>query len=302
MRAGHPQKTIGDWIDVEGVDENSGCPAYAQISPGAPDTGYVLETPNGETFRATLDNATEHTASILISGERQNVLIVEHMFATLYANGISNAHIKVWRKPSFNLRVLQGLGLANTYSLPLVEGRETRLCEQIESVGVVEQDAAQKFLSLGSFQGDNKLSFMPREESLRIQATTKYAVPGEQQFTFDLAPEAYKEELAWSRPYGKLLKNARHAWLGKQAFKLYGFPEFGMGHGIEIENFIWHFNDKEDWEKMDVVRHTCIDRLGAIALLDGRLTNVQVNASGSGHAHDLEILRRIRPFFEEFEG
>ena len=289
------QKTIGDVVVVEGIDEMSGCRAYARISPGEPDTGYVLETPNGESFRATLDNASEHTACIMISGERQNVLTVEHLFATLFANEITNAHIEVWRKPSFNLRALQALGLANTYALPLAEGRETSLCDQIESIGVVEQDAAQKFLSLASPQGDGKLSFIPREGPLSIQATTNYPVPGEQKFTLDLSPATYREELAWSRPYGKLLKRASHAWLGMQAFKLYGFPEFGIGHGIEIQNFIWHFNDRQAWDRKDVARHTCVDRLGAIALLDGRLTNVQVRANGSGHAHDLDVLRGIRP-------
>jgi UDP-3-O-acyl-N-acetylglucosamine deacetylase len=229
------------------------------------------------------------------------VIIVEHLFATLYAYEISNARIEVWRKPSLNLRILERLGLANTFSLPLVEGREVRLCEEIERAGVVKQDAEQLFLSLDSPQENSKLSLLPREGPLTIQAITEYEVPGKQRFTFELSARSYREQLAWSRPYGKVLKDEKHVWLGLQAFRFYGFTEFGIGHGIKPEDFIWHFSDRETWERLDVVRHTCVDRLGAIALLEGRLTNVQVNANGSGHAHDLETLKRIRPFLKAFE-
>jgi UDP-3-O-acyl-N-acetylglucosamine deacetylase len=293
------QRTLRDAIVVQGVDEMSGCPAYARISPGSPNTGYVLVTPNGEAFRATLDNASEHAASLMISGARQNVLTVEHVFATLYAYAISNARIEVWRRPSLSLRALQSIGLADTYSLPLAEGREQGLCRRIEEVGVVEQGVAQTRLALRTAQGDERLLLVPRAgTALAIRATTRYPVPGEQQFTMELSPRAYREQLAWSRPYGKLLKDRRHAWWVLQAFKWYGFPRFGFGHGIRMRNFIWHFSDREEWARQDVVRHTCVDRLGAIALLDGRLAGVEVRASGSGHAHDLEILRRVRPHLE----
>lgn len=189
-------------------------------------------------------------------------------------------------------------GLASSVEVvPVSSDREFTLCTLIEQAGIVPQQKLRKFLSLNYNVEGEKLSFTRQERGLTIKATTNYKQVGEESFETEITPEKYRDDLARSRMY---VKHSHplipHSIAGMIMSIVY--PTFGIGHGFSTSTVFLPPKNEEDWRKQEIfkheiARHTIVDRLGAIALLDGRLEGVKVTTKYSGHAHDIAVLSRL---------
>lgn len=305
------QHTIGEELSFEGIDPFSGMTNRVELYPALPNTGIVFETPEGY-VRACLDNAYAKHSSIVLHGRSGSakVINVEHPLATFFAYGVDNVRAKITRNPSRSFRMLEMLGLAtDMVVMPVPHDREVTLCKLLDSIDIVPQDALRKTCRV---QGDiitPKLSFMlSDEEGLRIKATTRYPTPGQEEFEAEINPTTYRYELAASRPLINLfpagVPYALANWVTSRVplqrlspIASIFHPSFGIGHGVTEETFFVNTTNRDRWRAQErysaeIARHTIVDRLGAIALLDGRLEGVRVETQFSNHANDLAVLKR----------
>ena len=80
------------------------------------------------------------------------------------------------------------------------------------------------------------------------------------------------------------------------------FPRFGIGHGISHDSAFMPTKTVKEWEKQErveaeIAAHTIMDRLGALALLDGRLQGIEVTCNRSNHPHDIHTLKKYKKHF-----
>lgn len=291
------QNTLRNEIRLMGIEPYGGNLVMITIKPAEEDVGILFQTPNGD-IQAKLNYASESRSSILLDNGRTQVINVEHILATLYAYGIDNALIELKRMKSKSFELLEGFGLATKVEVvPVFGQRERTLCDRIEEVGLEQQTRERSLLGIAQPAFKNKLYFSPIARGLVITATTNYKIPGKQEFTAEITPQTYKDRLSKSRPYAKHVP----VWMSTKlasAIASLANPSFGIGHGYENTNVFLPVRTANEWYQQEIypaeiARHTIVDRLGALALLDGRLEGVRVIARFSGHANDLIILREM---------
>jgi UDP-3-O-[3-hydroxymyristoyl] N-acetylglucosamine deacetylase len=291
------QQTLRKLIEYNGIEFYGGNEVQVRIEPADEDTGIVFVTQRGR-VKANIHGASQSRSSILLRDGRAKVINVEHILATLFAYGVDNAVIKLKKIPTRSFRVLDLCGLATSVEVvPVLPDREWTLCNKIEEAGLERQTDKRKLLYLLKEVPTGLLKFTPTKEGLIIRATTDYSVPGKQSAEFEITPRNYRDELARARPYEKHLP----LWvpLGLMDFGASLFyPTFGIGHGFSSENVFLPVRTREEWEKQEryhgeIARHSIVDRLGAISLLEGRLEGVMVYANRSGQRNDIQVLQAM---------
>ncbi len=301
------QKTLKDTIEISGIEPYGGNQVNLIISPASESMGVVFyDDATHCPIRAKLDDAHAYKSSIVLRNDAISVLNVEHILATLYSYGIDNALIRLRRAPSGSFAFLDHLHLAtSTQVIPCFAEREKTLCERIEEVGVEAQQMPRRMLRLKDDIITDKLSLERTDTSgLIVRATTSYPLLGESTVELQITPETYKAELSRARPYAKHAP----AWMPRKVTRFFACllnPSFGLNHGFSEDNVLVPERSREKlleeqrrvgFGKGDeITRHTIVDRLGALALLPGRLDHVRVTARFSGHKNDLDILRANMP-------
>jgi UDP-3-O-acyl-N-acetylglucosamine deacetylase len=300
------QKTIRRKFELEGRCFYSGNRVKAIFNPAQEDTGIVFNTILGD-VRHTLRNAVPCRRSILLQSVEASIINVEHVTSTLkYGYGIDNVYIIVRRMPPNKLSrcIPYYTCSTSTEVFPETGDQEITLCKKLDEVGIEEQDKENIRLSLKKPFVTEKLSFFPIEEGLVMEATTDYPYIGEQVFRTEITTENYKEQLAGARRYAEHVKYLNFlptAVRDRMASFLAMFfnPGYGIGHGFSRENVFLPVKNQAEWFSQEnycseVARHTIVDRLGAIALLNGRLENVRCMMKFSNHINDLKVLNEMK--------
>lgn len=296
------QHTLKKDIAYEGVTLLGGCPVEVRISPTNANRGITFFTPTGS-VHADLRSASSYKRySILLEDQSRGgrVLQPEHFLATLFAYGIDNADVTLRRRPTRSYNLMKALGLATDIELiPVFDDRELSLCKKIEEAGLEKQDVPRRHIYVNGKVGTAKLFFEPREQGgLEIEAETDYLLPGREALTVEIAPENYRDQLAASRMSSKVYRPWMPDWAARAIVSFWN-PAFGIGTGFSRKTVFLPTRTKEEWHQQDrygygeLARHTIVDRLGAIALLDGRLDSTYVRARFSSHRNDLETLKLL---------
>ncbi|HLD02589.1 MAG TPA: UDP-3-O-acyl-N-acetylglucosamine deacetylase [Candidatus Nanoarchaeia archaeon] len=297
------QRTLKDDIEILGIEPYGGNRVSLKISPASENRGIIFYNAAHGAVRANLAAAQAYKSSITLRNDTMSVLNVEHILATLYSYGIDNAMIQVARQPNKSFAFLEYLHLATAMQvLPYFTEREKTLCERIDEVGVEAQQMPRRMLRLKEDIITDKLSLEKTDTpGLIVRATTSYPLLGESTIELQITPEAYKSELSRARPYAKHAP----AWMPRKITRFFACllnPSFGLSHGFDEDNVLVPERSREKlleeqrrvgYDKGDeITRHTIVDRLGSLALLPGRLDHVRVTARFSGHANDLDVLRK----------
>lgn len=299
------QQTLLNPIEYTGIDMWGGNLVKLRISPANPNTGIVFQTSRGN-VGARLENARASRASILLKEGDAQVIHVEHLLATLWAYRIDNALVNAERVStktvaSRTYQTLAQLGWAtNVEVIPTCKDRELTLCEKIEEAGIRVQDSPRILLRPKEhFWLDARLKVFPTDSpGLKIRAITNYPQVGEQKRDFkDANPEDYRDWLASSRPYAKFMPIWAPRWLASGIASVL-YPHFGLGHGFSENTVFLPPKTGKQWlaremVPMEIAAHTAVDRIGALALLPGRLDHAYVQAKYSGHKHDIRTLKAL---------
>ncbi len=289
------QRTVGRSLEYTGIEFYGGCEVRVLIEPAEEDSRIVFESNKGS-VRADINLARQSKSSIMLEDGKTRVIHVEHILATLYAYGIDNARVRLERIPSGSYSLLDKLGIATDIAVvPVSQDRELTLCKKLDEAGYEEQGKERKSLYLQEPIISEKLSFEKIERGLIISAKTDYPIPGEQKVEFEINSQNYRDELARSRMYVKHLPRGIPKKIGS-FLACFAYPQFGIGHGFTPETVFLPVKNAKEWTRQElmfaeIARHSIVDRLGAIALLPGRLEGVKVSAYRSGHQNDINFLR-----------
>lgn len=125
------QKTIKDSFSLSGKGLHTGLNLTVEFCPAPENHGYKIQRVDVEgqpLIEALAENVTETQRGTVLSNGSERVSTIEHGLSALYALGIDNCLMKV-DGPEF----------------PILEGSAKLYIENIERVGIVEQEAEKDY-------------------------------------------------------------------------------------------------------------------------------------------------------------
>jgi UDP-3-O-acyl-N-acetylglucosamine deacetylase len=294
------QRTLRNDIVIDGIDLPSENHSTIEVYRASPNTGFVFVTSKGNNIEAKLENAYPTTFPIKTiylqnNSSNERIAVPEHTLAQLYAYGIDNAIIKVNKTSSLTSRAFKNLGNArNTTFIPYV-GR--KLCDALEN-NIEEQDAPRKILRLRRPIVTEKLSLSPTDgEEVEISAYTSYKLSNgertEQKKSLIISPQSIRD-ISTARNYCGV-----PLWSPKWFTKLvasFVFLSHGFGNGNDDSNVFYSAKTRDSWlakelMESEIACHTIMDRLGELALLQGRLQGVYAGCKFAGHRDAIETIK-----------
>ena len=125
------QKTIKGSFSLSGKGLHTGLNLTVEFCPAPENYGYKIQrvdVEGGPVIEALAENVTETQRGTVLSNGSERVSTIEHGLSALYALGIDNCLMKV-DGPEF----------------PILEGSAKLYVENIQRVGIVEQDAEKEY-------------------------------------------------------------------------------------------------------------------------------------------------------------
>ena len=126
------QRTIKECFTLSGKGLHTGLNLTVEFCPAPENYGYKIQRTDveGQPFiEALAENVTETQRGTVISNGTERVSTIEHGLSALYALGIDNCLMKV-----------------NGPEFPILEGSAQLYVENIQRVGIVEQQAEKDYL------------------------------------------------------------------------------------------------------------------------------------------------------------
>jgi UDP-3-O-[3-hydroxymyristoyl] N-acetylglucosamine deacetylase/3-hydroxyacyl-[acyl-carrier-protein] dehydratase len=153
------QHTLSSVASIQGTGLHTGAFVNMNLKPAQPGYGFVfqrVDLPNQPTIKADCDLVVDTSRGTTLEENGARVSTVEHVLAALVGMGVDNCHIEI-----------------NGPELPIMDGSSMPFVEIIEDAGILEQDAAKSWYSIG----DNISYF---DEARRVEITalpsTEYKV------------------------------------------------------------------------------------------------------------------------------
>ncbi len=305
------QRTITKSISMSGVGLHTGNPTNMTFHPAPPNTGIIfrrLDLPDNPQVKADIDNVIDISRGTTIAKGEAVVHTVEHVLAAIAGLMIDNVIIDL-----------------DANEPPVMDGSALPFVQVLKQGGIVEQDSPRDYIVIDKtivyaeekrgvdivvFPSDEfRITFLIdyHNSALATQYTAIYSLKGE--FETEYAPARTFCFLSEVEPLlqqglikGGNLDNAivfidrkiEESEVGrlKQLFQITGDDvKIGM-NGI--------LNGKELRFKNEPVRHKALDLLGDLALL-GMPLKAHVQAARSGHAANVELVKRIRKEYQKIQ-
>jgi UDP-3-O-[3-hydroxymyristoyl] N-acetylglucosamine deacetylase/3-hydroxyacyl-[acyl-carrier-protein] dehydratase len=305
------QRTITKSVSISGAGLHTGNPSNLTFHPAPPNTGIIfrrIDLPDSPQVKADIDNVIDISRGTTIGKGEAVVHTVEHVLAAIAGLMIDNVMIEV-----------------DANEPPVMDGSALPFVQVLKTAEIVEQDSPRDYLVIEKtvvyseekrgvdivvFPSDEfRITFLIdyHNSALATQYTAIYSLQGE--FENEFAPARTFCFLSEVEPLlqqglirGGNLDNAvvfidrkiEENEIGrlKQLFKITGDDvKIGM-NGI--------LNGKELRFKNEPVRHKALDLLGDLALL-GMPLKAHVQAARSGHAANVELVRRIRKEYKKIQ-
>lgn len=295
------QITLADSFVVEGKGLHTGGHIVATFCPAPDNHGYKIQRTDLEeqpVIDAVAENVVSTMRGTVIGKGDATVSTIEHAMAALYACGVDNCLIKV-----------------DGPEIPILDGSAKPFYEEIQRVGLVEQEADKDFyyvkhkMEVSDPETGSKLMLVPDDEfSLDVKVNFESAVLANQYATLDHVVD-FGKEIAAARTFvfvreiepllhaglikGGDLDNAiviyEHEKTQEELDKLadmLGVPH----HDAKVFGFI---NERPLFAPNEPARHKLMDLIGDIALI-GRPLKGRVIATKPGHTINTHLAKEIR--------
>jgi UDP-3-O-[3-hydroxymyristoyl] N-acetylglucosamine deacetylase/3-hydroxyacyl-[acyl-carrier-protein] dehydratase len=305
------QRTLTKSVSISGVGLHTGNPTNMTFHPAPPNNGIIfrrLDLPDAPQVKADIDNVIDISRGTTIAKGEAVVHTVEHVLAAIAGLMIDNVIIDL-----------------DANEPPVMDGSALPFVQVLKEGGIVEQDSPRDYIVIDKtivyseekrgvdivvFPSDEfRITFLIdyHNSALATQYTAIYSLKGE--FETEFAPARTFCFLSEVEPLllqglikGGNLDNAivfidrkieeNEVGRLKQLFKITGDDvKIGM-NGI--------LNGKELRFKNEPVRHKALDLLGDLALL-GMPLKAHVQAARSGHAANVELVKRIRKEYQKIQ-
>ncbi|MHC5652703.1 UDP-3-O-acyl-N-acetylglucosamine deacetylase [Stappia sp.] len=246
------QTTLAQSVTLEGIGVHSGDAASVSLHPADAGTGIVFVGRDPKTGREIEIpahwRAVTATALCTVLGDPKagGVSTVEHLMAALRGLGVDNAVVEM-----------------DGPEMPIMDGSAFAFVEAIDAVGLRRLAAARRYIRIlrpvRVDQGSAWCELRPFDGT-RFDVTIDFdaEVIGRQAMVLDLAPQAFRTEVARARTFGSV----------QEVEKLWSMG-FAMGSSLENSVAISDgkvLNPEGTRWRDEFVRHKMLDAIGDLAL------------------------------------
>ena len=271
------QRTIKKAVHAIGIGVHSGEKVRMTLRPAGENTGIVFvrdDVKGSASIRATAENVSDTTLSTSLGNGMVQVATVEHLMSALWGLGIDNLFVEL-----------------SAEEVPIMDGSAAPFVYLINTVGLVEQQAAKEFIRIkrevSVCQGDAEASLKPFAgfkagytfvaDHPVYNRHPKYA-------EMDFSNNSYVDQVARARSFG-LLKELEQAQainkcLGSSLENAVGIDDFTVVNEDGLR-----YND-------EFVKHKLLDAIGDLYLL-GRPVLGAFKGYKSGHALNNKLARAL---------
>ena len=281
----YKQRTLKTPVRATGVGLHSGVKVEMTLRPAAVDTGIVFR-------RMDLDPPAELKAdpylvtdtrlcSMLESGAAK-VSTVEHLMSAVAGLGIDNLLVDITGP-----------------EIPIMDGSSAPFVFLLQSAGLVEQDAAKKYVRITQpievHDGDKWARFVPHN-GFKVEFTIDFKHPvfdkSGKTVSIDFADNAYTKEVSRARTFGFMHEVE---YLRNQGLALGG----SLDNAIVMDEFRVLNQDGLRYDD-EFVKHKVLDAIGDLYLLGHPIIGA-FEAHKSGHALNNALLRELLQHQESWE-
>ena len=302
------QRTIGSETSCVGIGLHTGVETRITFKPAPEDFGIRfkrMDIEGSPEIRADIDHVVDISRGTTIEENGIKIHTVEHALAACVGIGLDNVLIELTEKEP-----------------PVMDGSSIDFVEALLKSGIVKQDAPRNYLHIDEAVSYSDIGrgvdihIMPSDQfRITFMIDYKYKSLGTQFTTMDQLEQNFAKEIAPARTFcflsevetlkengliqGGNLDNAV-VIVDKEidqfeADNLRGL--FGIKQEISLgANGI--LNGKKLRFENEPVRHKALDLIGDLALL-GMPLQGHVIASKSGHAANVELVKRIKKVYEK---
>jgi len=279
------QRTLKNTIKTTGVGLHTGARVEIVLRPAAPNAGIVFHRVDLErpvAIPADALHVGETRLSSTLKHDGAAISTVEHMMSALAGLGIDNVHIDV-----------------SGPEIPIMDGSAGPFVFLLQSAGIVEQDAAKRYMrivqTVEARDGDKWARFEPFN-GFKLDFTIDFPHPmfgsENRHVVIDFAEHSYVKEVARARTFGFMQD-------------LEAMREAGLGLGGSLQNAVvldeYRVLNSEGLRyDNEFVRHKVLDAIGDIYLLGHALIG-QYTAYKSGHGLNNLLARTLLARPEAFE-
>lgn len=279
------QRTLKTLVRATGVGLHSGGKVTLALRPAAPDTGIVfrrvdLAPPVDLKADPYAVGDTRMASCLEKNGARLGT--VEHLMSALAGLGIDNLYVDI-----------------DAEEIPIMDGSAAPFVFLLQSAGVVEQNAAKRFLRVKKTvevtEGDKWASLRPYE-GFRLDFSIQFNHPAvdrtSTRVAVDFADQSYVRDIARARTFGFTQD-------------VEAMRAQGLALGGSLENAIvmdeYRVLNAEGLRLPDeFVRHKVLDAIGDLYLVGAPLL-AAFHAHKSGHALNNRLLRALLADAEAWE-
>lgn len=295
------QLTLKDSFVVRGKGLHTGLEIEAKFLPSAENTGYAfqrIDLPGQPVIEAVAENVVTTTRGTVIAKNDVAVGTIEHAMAALYAAGIDNVLVQI-----------------NAPEMPILDGSAIVYVNEIENVGLAEQNADKEFfvirhkIEVEDPETGARIVVLPDDE-FRVDVKINYDSPvlGNQYATLDSLSD-FKKDIASCRTFvfireieGLIKANLIKGGDLDNAIVIYDSP-LSQEHLDHIADLMkvphmhvsdyGFINEKPLKADNEPARHKLLDVIGDIALI-GRPMKGRVLATRPGHTINTRLAKQLR--------
>ncbi len=300
------QHTLNSSININGTGLHTGITVDITLKPANPGFGIQfqrIDLPNQPIIKADCDLVTDTSRGTTLQVGDAKVSTVEHILAALVGMGVDNCLIEL-----------------NGPEIPIIDGSSEPFVELIESIGVVEQEAAKQWYSIGEniyHYDDVKRVEMVALPSIDYQITTlidfNSPVLGTQHAGLKSIKE-FKSEIAPCRTFcflhelemlldNDLIKggdiNNAIVVVDKPVtdVEMNRLAKAFKREKIEVKNE-GYLNNLELRFSNEPARHKLLDVIGDLALI-GYPIKARIIANRPGHSTNVEFAKKIKQYIRK---
>jgi UDP-3-O-[3-hydroxymyristoyl] N-acetylglucosamine deacetylase len=271
------QRTLKQIARTVGIGMHSGTKVELVLRPAAPDTGIVFRRVDVDPpvdIPASADAVVDTRMATTLGKGAVRIATVEHLMSALAGLGIDNCYVDV-----------------DAPEIPIMDGSAASFVFLIQSAGIVEQNAAKRFVrvlkTVEVRDGDKWVRLAPHF-GFKLRFSIDFSHPAidatEQEVEVDFAREPYVASVARARTFGFVNE-------------VEALRAAGLGMGGSFENAIV----MDEYRVLNVdglrsgdefAKHKILDAIGDMYTL-GRPLIAAYAAHKSGHALNNRLLRAL---------
>ena len=272
------QRTLKKQVSATGVGLHNGEKVTLTLKPAAIDAGIVfrrIDLPGTPEIQATPDAVRDTRMCSALEQNGARVATVEHLMSALAGLGVDNIIVEV-----------------SASEIPIMDGSAGPFIFLLQSAGIVEQNAAKKFIKIKKLievkDGDKWVRFEPYH-GFRMDFTIDFAHPvfenSGQNVKIDFKDNNYIKEISRARTFGFMHE--------VEYLRANGLARGGsLDNAIVLDEFRVLNSDGLRYQD-EFAKHKVLDAIGDLYML-GHPLLCTFTAYKSGHGLNNQLLRALQ--------